>query len=77
MTSSLTPFAAQDLQRRVRLASTFLVSRGYRRSKLLFISGFGPLRQTRRATISSDQVRTGHAVGAVDPPPLTIAAVRR
>jgi hypothetical protein len=31
----------------------------------------GPLRQTRRATISSDQVRTGHAIGAVDPPPLT------
>jgi hypothetical protein len=31
----------------------------------------GPLRQTRRATISSNQVRTGHAIGAVDPPPLT------
>jgi hypothetical protein len=30
-----------------------------------------PLRRRRRATINSDQVRTGHTVGAVDPPPLT------
>jgi methyl acetate hydrolase len=34
-------------------------------------AGIGPLRQTRRATIRSDQVRTGHAIGTVDPPPLT------
>ena len=33
--------------------------------------GCGPLRQTRRAAIRSDQVRTGHAIGTVDPPPLS------
>ena len=36
----------------------------------------GPLRQTRRATIRSDQVRTGHAIGTVDPPPLTRSCPR-
>jgi hypothetical protein len=35
-------------------------------------SGYGPLRQTRRATISSDNVRTGHAIGTLDPPRLTL-----
>jgi hypothetical protein len=31
----------------------------------------GPLRHTRPATIRSDQVRTGRAIGTVDPPPFT------